>query len=116
MELKLWTVHRKGARDLWLVADRFSLFALLLPPIWAIWHGLWVILFGMVSVLLVAALVNPLAASPAMYAIGFIAAFEGGALKRLELKSRGWHEVATVEAATEEGAEELWMSGEGVRA
>ena len=111
MELRLWTVHRKGAQKLDLVPDGFSLFALVLPPLWAIWHGLWLVLLGMVAVAFLAGLYSPLAVSPVMYGIGAIAAFDGGALRRLELRLRGWREVAVVEAATEEGAEETWLTG-----
>ncbi|MEM0988782.1 MAG: DUF2628 domain-containing protein [Pseudomonadota bacterium] len=116
MELKLWTVHHKGAQDVHFVADGFSFFALVLPPFWAAWNGLWVVLFWMLALLAIAATVNPLATSPAIYAIGLIAAFEGGALARLEYRARGWRAAGLVEAATIEGAEEEYVSGRSVAA
>jgi hypothetical protein len=112
MEARLWTVHRKGDRPVRLVGDGFSFFALIVPPIWAIWHGAWLVLLGIVVLALAAAAYSPLAASPVMYGIGLILAFDGAELRRLDLRMRGWREAAAVEARTEEGAEELWFTGE----
>ena len=48
MEARLWTVHRKGKRDVEVIDDHTSLFALILPPAWAIWHRCWVALAAMI--------------------------------------------------------------------
>ena len=111
MEARLYTVHRKGTHGLNFVDDGFSLFALILPPIWAIWHGLWITFAAIIGLLVVAAIYSPLAASPVLYGIGLILAMDGGPIRRAELRLRGWREVSVVEARSEEGAEELWMAG-----
>lgn len=111
METHLYTVHRKGERGLRVVGDRFSFLALLFLPGWLIWERLWITAIGTVAVLVVAALITPLAVSPVLYGVGAIAAFEGASLIRAELSLRGWREVAAVEARTEAGAEELYLTG-----
>jgi Protein of unknown function (DUF2628) len=112
METHLYTVHRKGEPGLRVVADRFSFLALLFLPGWLVWERLWITALGLVALLAVAALVAPLAVSPAFYGASAIAAFEGASLIRAELRLRGWREVAAVEARTEAGAEELYLTGQ----
>ena len=111
METRLWTIHSKEGQEERLIGDGFSILALLVPPIWAIWHGAWLILGAILMLAAVAAAINPLAASPVMYGLGLLLALDGAEARRLELKLRGWAEVKTVEARTEAGAEELWLMG-----
>lgn len=114
MEARLFTIHRKGDARLTVVGDGFSVFALILPPVWALWHGAWVT-FGAILVLAgLAGAWHPLAASPVMYGIGLILAFDGSEIRRLELRLRGWREDKVVEARSEEGAEELWLAGQSI--
>ncbi|MFK7942173.1 MAG: DUF2628 domain-containing protein [Paracoccaceae bacterium] len=116
METRLWTVHRKGkgtsADRLDFIGDGFSIFALALPPIWAIWNGAWLTLVAIFVLAGAAAAYHPLAASPMMYGIGFILALEGSEIRRWERRLFGWREVSVVEARTIEGAEELWLTGQ----
>ena len=65
----------------------------------------------MIALFMLAGLYSPLAVSPVLYGLGLILAFEGGPVRRAELRLRGWREVSVVEARSEEGAEELWMAG-----
>lgn len=111
MEIGLFTVHHKNGEDLRAITDRRDIFALLFPPIWMLWHRLWFSLLAMITGFVLIGLLYPPAAAPVMYGLAVILAFEGASFKRLELKLRGWREVATVQAATEEGAEELYLSG-----
>ena len=112
MEARLYTVHRKGAQGLTCIGDGFSLFALILPPVWAIWHGLWLTLIAMIAILALAGFYSPFAVSPVLYGLGLILALEGAAIRRAEHRMWGWREVTVVEARSEEGAEELWMAGQ----
>ncbi|MEM1300598.1 MAG: DUF2628 domain-containing protein [Pseudomonadota bacterium] len=109
MEMRLWTVHRKG-EEVRFIPDGFSIFALALPPVWVIWHGAWITLIATLVLAGAAAMYNPLAASPVMYGIGLILAFEGAQIRRWEMRLRGWQEVSVVQAQTVEGAEELWLA------
>ncbi len=110
--MRLYTLHHKGSGDVRAVADRFDVFALALPPLWAVWHGLWITLAVQVALVALAALWSPLAMAPAFTGLAVIAGFEGGAVRRAELGMRRWREAGVVEARSPEGAEELFLRGE----
>jgi hypothetical protein len=112
METRLYTVHHKGSGEVRAVADRFDWFALALPPLWAVWHGLWITLAGQVLLVALAALWSPLAALAVFYGHAAILGFEGAAVRRAELRLRRWREAGVVEARSPEGAEELFLRGE----
>lgn len=112
METNLYTVHRKGERGLRIVGDRFDLLALLAWPVWLAWHGLWITALGTLVVLVAAAAVTPLALLIVSSAAGLVFALEGASFIRAELGLRGWRETGTVEARSEAGAEELFLSGQ----
>ena len=112
METRLYTVHHKGSCDIRVVADRFDGFALALAPLWAVWHGLWITLAVQVLLVALAALWAPSAALVVFYGLAVIAGFEGGAVRRAELRLRRWREAGVVEARSPEGAEELYLRGE----
>ena len=112
METRLYTVHHKGSGEVRAIADRFDGFALALPPLWAVWHGLWITLAVQVLAVGLAALWSPLAMAPAFTGLALILGFEGGAVWRTELRLRRWREAGVVEARSPEGAEELFLRGE----
>ncbi len=112
METRLYTVHHKGSGDVRVIADRFDWFALALAPLWAVWHGLWITLAVQVLLVALAALWAPSAALVVFYGLAVIAGFEGGAVRRAELRLRRWREAGVVEARSPEGAEELYLRGE----
>jgi hypothetical protein len=111
MDMRVYTLHEKPGHDLRAVADGFSPLALVLPPVWALRHGLWLTLLGLAAALGLAAWWSLFAISPVFYGIALILAYEGGAVERTELHLRGWRECGLVEARTPEGAEELFLSG-----
>ncbi len=112
METHLYTVHRKGERHMRVVADCFSLLALLFLPGWLVWQRLWIAMLALVVLLVALALIAPLAAWPALSGAAAICAFEGASIIRAELRLRGWREAAVVEARTPDGAEELYLTGQ----
>jgi hypothetical protein len=112
METRLYTVHRKGGDDIRAVADRFDWLAVAAPPLWAAWHGLWITLAGQGLLAGLAALWSPFAVIPVLAGLAAILGFEGGAVRRAELRLRGWREAGVVEARSPEGAEELFLRGE----
>ncbi|MCH8169269.1 MAG: hypothetical protein IIC03_15260 [Proteobacteria bacterium] len=109
METRLYTVRHKGSGEIRAIADRFDRFDLAPPPLWAVWHGLWITLAALVAL---AALWSPLALAPVVSGIAAILGFEGGAVRRAELGPRRWREAGVVEARSPEGAEELFLGGE----
>ena len=88
MDVQLYSIMRRDQHGLIAVGDGFSLLALVAVPIWAIWHGLWITFCGILVVVVIAALISPFAVSPAMFGLGLIGAFEGGAVRRAELDAR----------------------------
>lgn len=104
-----YAVFDRDAKDApAVVPDRFSWFAALLPPVFALVHGLWLEFF--VYLVLVALL------SASSVAIGDDAAFwvyvvlavwmgfEAPALRRGALRRRGWHYRTDVIAVAEDQA------------
>ena len=93
-----------------LVRDAFSVLAFLLPPLWLLWHRLWI------EAALVFALGVGLTALGEVAGLGFAGAvlsllvsvcvgLEGAALRVNALRRRGWHEWGVVEASDPAEAE-----------
>ncbi len=112
MRTRIYTLHHRRPDELVAVADRFDLLGLVLPPLWLVWHGLWITLAGYAAAVLAAALWSPWAGVATEAGIALIFGFEGGAIRRAELRLRGWREAGVVEARSPEGAEELFLRGE----
>lgn len=112
METHLYTIHRKGERGMRFVCDRFDAFALLAAPLWIVWHGLWLTGVALLVVLFAMAVVAPYALFPVIAGAALIFAMEGGSVIRAELRLRGWREAGVVEARSEAGAEELYVTGQ----
>jgi hypothetical protein len=112
MDSRIYTLHHKGNNEIRAIADRFDWLALVAPPLWAVWHGLWVTLTAQCLLVALAALWSPFAMLPMFYGVAAILGFEGGAIQRAELRLRRWREAGMVEARSPEGAEELFLRGE----
>ena len=113
MRARLYTLHEKGG-EVRVVSDGFDLGAFLVPPIWAIWHGAWVTLVAVIALTGGAALWSPLAPPVVSLGLSLILGFEGGAVRRAELRLRRWRPAGMVEARSPAGAEELWFKGEAL--
>ena len=110
MEMRLYTVHTKRRR-VEVISDGFSLFALIAPLIWLIWHGAWVTVVVFGAILFMAQEADPFAASVIWTGVALILAFDGAEIRRIELRLWGWEEASVVEARSPEGAEELFLTG-----
>jgi hypothetical protein len=88
------------------VPERFSWFAAILPPVYALVHGLWLGLLGYVAVVVVLAIVGRWIGDDAgfwLYVLFVIAiGFEAPALRRGKLLRKGWSHKADVIAAGED--------------
>ncbi|MEM6973899.1 MAG: DUF2628 domain-containing protein [Pseudomonadota bacterium] len=114
METTLFTIHqRRGGDRLRIVGDGRHVLAVI-PPIWALWRGLYLTLITMIGGLVAIAMVAPAAIGTLYLGYVLLAYLEGASLERAELKLRGWGEVGLAEARTEEGAEEAWVTGHAV--
>ncbi|HVW92455.1 MAG TPA: DUF2628 domain-containing protein [Devosia sp.] len=90
------------------VAERFSWFAAVLPPLWAIAHGLWLELVLYVALLCVLSFFGLLIGSAAAFWIYVACAvwigFEAAGVRRAALRRRGWRERGEVVAPSEDVA------------
>ncbi|MEM9146432.1 MAG: hypothetical protein AAGC57_09555 [Pseudomonadota bacterium] len=110
MELALYSVHvHPRAGHIETVGEPPKI--AFLPPLWALYEGLWLTLAVLVALYAATVVFVPLALSAVVFGTVLICGFDGGTLQRVELRLRGWREVATVEAASHEAAEELYVTG-----
>ena len=97
------------------VPDRFSWFAALLPPVFALVHGLWLELVAWVIVVVLLSLASNAIGDDASFWIYVVFAiwigFEAAALRRSALKRRGWRYRTDVIAASEDLAEVEGIKG-----
>ncbi len=97
------------------VADRFSWFAALLPPVFALVHGLWlefVVYFVVVMLLGAASRAIGHDAAFWIYIVFAVAiGFEAAGMRRGALRRRGWRYRTDVIAASEDLAEVEGLRG-----
>jgi hypothetical protein len=96
------------------VADRFSWFAALLPPVYALVHGLWWGLLAWVAAVAgIVALGFAIGGEAGFWLYTLLAVFigfEGGTLRRVTLGRRGFAYRGERIAAHEDQAEASWLS------
>ena len=91
------------ARDLAFVRDGFSFVAFLFPPLWLLWHRLWIEAAIAFAALLAGAALERvtglgLAAPLLSLLVSIFVGLEGNALRIAALRRRGWSDAAIVEA------------------
>lgn len=90
------------------VAERFSWFAAVLPPLWAVAHALWLELVLYVALLCVLSFLALVVGAEAAFWIYVACAvwigFEAADLRRSALRRRGWHERGERVAPSEDVA------------
>ncbi len=101
--MTLYSVYARNAVAPQAVADRFSWLAALLPPVFALAHGLWLALLGWVVVVVGLAVLGQWIGKDAATALYFLAAvlfgFEAQRLRGTNLMRRGWSYRTDVFAA-----------------
>lgn len=101
--------------DARLVRDGFSLLAFLLPPLWLLWHRLWIeAALAFAAALLLTGLGEVagfgLAGSLLSLLVSIYVGLEGSALRLAAYRRRGWREWGVVEADTASDAEMRYLS------
>lgn len=96
------------------VPERFSWFAALLPPVYALAHGLWLglVLYGAAVVALVAASawIGEDAGFWLYVLLAVLVGLEAPALRRRALRARGWTYRTDMIAAAPDLAQREWLS------
>lgn len=99
------------------VPDRFSFLAALLPPVFALAHGLWLELLGYVAAVALIALASLwLGAAAGCWLYLLFAAllgFEAAAIRRAALRRRGWAWRTDLFAADGDLARVAWLERAG---
>jgi hypothetical protein len=99
------------------VPDRFSWFAALLPPVWAMAHGLWLALVGYVVGLALIVLAATYAGAEASFWLYVLFAifigFEAPNLRRRALRGRNFVHRGELVAAADDLAQVEWMRRRG---
>ncbi len=99
------------------VRDAFAFLAFLLPPLWLLWHRLWieaVLAFAVATALTALGEIAGfgLAGGALSLLVSLYVGLEGAALRLYALRRRGWHEWGVVEAASLDDAEIRYLDGE----
>ncbi|MDA0368175.1 MAG: DUF2628 domain-containing protein [Proteobacteria bacterium] len=118
--MRVYSVYQSptagGDDDLIFIKDGFCWPALVLPLIWPLWRGLWLVALVVVGILVAvstvveAGLLAPLTGTVIEVAVALILGFEGNNLRRWVKSRRGWREVATVSGRRLDDAERSFFS------
>ncbi|MGI9351592.1 MAG: DUF2628 domain-containing protein [Rhizobiaceae bacterium] len=100
-----------------LVKDGNSPLALIFPPVWLVWHRLWLALLAYLAVtmaIILLAVWQPGAAIAYLSALpGFYLLLEGSELVRGKIERQGWQYAGIVQGDTREEAEIRYLAESG---
>jgi hypothetical protein len=103
-------------RELVVLRDGFSFLAFLFPPLWLLWHRLWVEAAVAFAVLLGVTALEQMAglaiSAPLSLLVSIFVGIEGNGLRIAAWRRRGWLEAAVVDAPNEDDAEARYAASE----
>jgi Protein of unknown function (DUF2628) len=123
--MSVYTVHQSpkwtadplpDAERIEFVRDGFSFWAFLFPPLWMVWHRMWLVLplYVVVGAALEAPLLALGATAVAASVVGLftslLVGLEASTLRRFTLRQRGWRNVGIVSGDDLEDAERRFFS------
>ncbi|MBM3556964.1 MAG: DUF2628 domain-containing protein [Alphaproteobacteria bacterium] len=124
--MKVWTVHHRASApdlpDVVLVKEGFCWPALLVPPLWMIWHRLWLALVVYVALVVGAAGIGYLAGFGEVgetalgLAVGIWVAWTANDWRRAKLDRLGFREIAVTAGDDMAEAEERFFRGPAAQA
>jgi hypothetical protein len=102
--------------ELVFLRDGFSFLAFLFPPLWLLWHRLWVEAAVTFAVLIAAAGIEQLGgvtvSLPVQLMVSIFVGLEGNGLRIASRRRRGWNEIAVIDAASGYDAETRYLEAE----
>ena len=106
---------RLRERRLAVVRDGFSFLAFLFPPLWLLWHRLWIAAIVTFAVLLAVTALGrieglAMAASWLSLLVSIFVGLEGNGLRVAALQRRGWSPWGVVQADNEQDAETRYVA------
>jgi len=128
--MAVYTVHAPVAPDLRdeaerfvFVRDGFHTWAMLLGPLWLVWHRLWLVLIGYLVINAAVAGILALVSAPSdvrtlvFVLIALLMGLEAASLRRWSYSRRKWQQIDFVVADDEEKAErrffDRWTNADG---
>jgi hypothetical protein len=104
-----------GTTNAAFIRDGFSLLAFLVPPLWLLWHRLWIEAALAFAVLLMAAVIGratgvATAASLISLLVSIFVGLEGNGLRIAALLRRGWRNWGVVDAGNLDDAETCYAT------
>lgn len=95
--MTLYSLYRAENQEPIAVADGFSWFAALLPPLYALLHGLWLLLAGWLVLVAAVVALGVFGGATAAFWTYVLAALliglEAGTFHRRALRHRGWRHI-----------------------
>jgi hypothetical protein len=105
-----------SGEELVVLRDGFSFLGFLFPPLWLLWHRLWVEAAMAFAVLLGVGAVERLGglaiSAPLSLLVSIFVGLEGNGLRISAWRRRGWLEAAVVDARSEDDAETRYAATE----
>jgi len=102
----LYSVYQRQDRAPAAVADRFSWFAAILPPVYALVHGLWLMLLGWIVAVIAVGVLGWYGGGEAAFWTYILCAIliglEAGTFHRRALLHRGWQHAGDYFAAEQD--------------
>jgi len=100
-----WSVHVHHSRPVVLVAERFSLGALVFGPLWLLWSGAWIPAVLLACAWVAAIVLVPVALfGPVALGLAWFAGLAGRDFVRWSLARRGWRQAHVVLAPDQDAA------------
>lgn len=104
--MTVYSVYERQDRAPSAIADRFSWFAAVLPPVYALVHGLWLMLGGWVVLVAAVAALGWYGGGEAAFwtyiLVSILIGFEAATLYRHKLRHRGWQHAGDYVAADQD--------------
>jgi uncharacterized protein DUF2628 len=102
--------------ELVFLRDGFSFLAFLFPPLWLLWHRLWVEAAVTFAILIGAAGVEQLGgwtvSLPIQLMLSIFVGCEGNGFRIARRRRRGWSDIAVIDAANGHDAETRYVEAE----
>ncbi len=102
------------AEDAVFLKDRFVFWAFLVPLLWPLFQGLWLVFCGVLAVMVLLAVLafaaGPLVAEIAATPLSILFALEANSLRAWTLSRRGWRDAGIVTADTRHEAERRFFA------
>ena len=111
--MTLYAIYDRPPAAPAIIAEKFSWAAFVLPPFWAIAHGLWLELLAYIVVVVALSFAGAVIGGSASFWLYVLFAFwigcSAASLRRNAMRARGWHHRRDLVAAAPDLAAVTWL-------